>query len=784
MVGKLARAVAAVSVSMPVVVVIDDADRLELDLARILIENLIGRIDGQVLVVAAVNPGGDLESALTSQAMYGLTEGRVQTVDTETGMDYQARVDLAAELCPNLPRTAIHRIGQRTQTFAEVFAVASAEDLTELDVTSDHAIVKEMDKVINAQIDQAPPSKQAVVLAWAGGVMHATQAERALQVLEEPRPGDDDGDHDVIQFESLVRLADPASPRLAEKVAGLVPSKRHRLAKTALDTALEIGQDPQAGPVERVVAWQAVHKKRADLQDRTQLVGVQCQLVHGLEDLDDPAAAYEVAKTALVEYQVRKPDEQKTPEYNDLSAAVLRLALIRKRAHNDPLIDAMIAAAIEGGAVVGLEACIWAAIDLLNRRDQRERALGLTDQIVGELTNRKDLGTIGNRWRLLLAFHTGRAKCPAITQQLLAPMLDGSSTPENEDAARKVLYAVDGRQADTRLQVIGLEAELKALPSHVDSEHLRLHAALATDYRDLGDYLQALHHLQHELPLRRRIQGPDHRDTLTTRSNIASMTGHSGHPAEALQLFQELLPDWEQTLGRSDPGIIATRANIAFWTAQSGFIEEALQLARELLPDCTRIHGPGDPLTLKTRSNIASWTGRCGHPAEALRLFQELLPDQERVLGPDEPDTLRTQNNIAFWTGQCGHPAEALHLFQELLPDREQVLGPDHPDTLTTRNNVAYWTGESGHIAEALRLSQELLPDRDRVLGSDHPDTLGTRSNIAFWTANSGHRAEALRLFQELLPDQVRSLGPNHPHTVRTRGAIQQLSPPDTSPNG
>ena len=103
MVAKLARAVAAVSVSVPVVVIIDDADRLEPDLAVILVENLIERIDGQVLVIAAVASGGDLMSTLTSRATYGLTEGRVRSVGVEPDMDYQARVHLAAELCPNLP---------------------------------------------------------------------------------------------------------------------------------------------------------------------------------------------------------------------------------------------------------------------------------------------------------------------------------------------------------------------------------------------------------------------------------------------------------------------------------------------------------------------------------------------------------------------------------------------------------------------------------------------------------------------------------------------------------
>ena len=82
--------------------------------------------------------------------------------------------------------------------------------------------------------------------------------------------------------------------------------------------------------MDKVVAWQAAHRVRADLQDRAQLTGVQCQLVHGLEDLDDPAAAYQVAATALAEYPASQPGQQQTPEHDDLSAAVLRLARTRQ----------------------------------------------------------------------------------------------------------------------------------------------------------------------------------------------------------------------------------------------------------------------------------------------------------------------------------------------------------------------------------------------------------------------------------------------------------------------
>jgi hypothetical protein len=769
-VAKLGQAVAAVSVSAPVVVVIDDADRLEPDLGIILIENLIERIDGHVLVVAAVNPDGNLLSELTSRAMYGLTEGRVHAVEADPEMGYEARADLIAELRPQLPAAAIRRIGQRTQTFAEVFAVAAAERLADpVAGGADAAIEVMVNEVIDDKVNRAPASPLAVVLAWAGSILHVRQAERAVGILAEGRQFGTDGD--VVQFESLIQLADPASPRPAEKRRGLAAQQRHRMAQIVLDTAMEIGEDSGAGLVEKVVAWQGVHRVRTDLQDRSGLLGVQCQLVRGLEGLGDLGAAYQVAKTAQEEYLAGQPNDQQAPEQGELATALLRLARTRT-ARNDPLVKATVAAAARGGAAVGLEARIWAAVDLLAQPGQRKQALELTNQIITELNGRSDLGAVGNRWRLLLAFHAGRAGYPAIAQRLLASMLVAPSPPEDQDAARAVLYAVSGLKADTRLQVIGLEAELQALPSDAVSDRLRVHHVLAVDYADLGDYGRALDHAHLELPLRRDLQGADHPSTLTARHDIARWTGHYGHQAEALRLYKELLPDLVRVLGPDHPSTLAARGNIAGLAGDCGDLAEALRLDKELLPDLVRVLGPDHPNTLVVRNNIARWAGECGHHAEALGLSKELLPDQERVLGPDHPDTLATRGNIAVWTGQCGDRAEALRLYKELLLDRERVLGPDHPDTLATRSGVAFSTGECGHQAEALRLYKELLPDLERGLGPDHPITLTTRNNLAGRIAERGDQAEALRLSKVLLPDLKRVLGPYHPNTLTTRGNI------------
>jgi hypothetical protein len=63
---------------MPVVMIIDDIDHLEHELAVTLVENLIGRPTGQVLVAATADPGSKVAATLRSRARYGLTARAVR----------------------------------------------------------------------------------------------------------------------------------------------------------------------------------------------------------------------------------------------------------------------------------------------------------------------------------------------------------------------------------------------------------------------------------------------------------------------------------------------------------------------------------------------------------------------------------------------------------------------------------------------------------------------------------------------------------------------------------
>ena len=122
--ARAARAVAAVSASVPALVVIDDADYMKSGLAVTVIENLIDHHDSRVLVIAAVDLGSDLAAALTSRARYGRTAGRVHRAGIDPRMGPRSRAELAGELSPHLTAAEAEQLARQTRTFAEIFAAS------------------------------------------------------------------------------------------------------------------------------------------------------------------------------------------------------------------------------------------------------------------------------------------------------------------------------------------------------------------------------------------------------------------------------------------------------------------------------------------------------------------------------------------------------------------------------------------------------------------------------------------------------------------------------------
>jgi tetratricopeptide (TPR) repeat protein len=211
---------------------------------------------------------------------------------------------------------------------------------------------------------------------------------------------------------------------------------------------------------------------------------------------------------------------------------------------------------------------------------------------------------------------------------------------------------------------------------------------------ELGDsFTQAIKYGQDLVGDCERVLGPDHRDTMTSRYNLARAYRLAGRLKEPTALLERALTDSERVLGPDDPDTLKYRNSLAYTYRLDddlpGRLEKAIPLLERTLTDSERVLGPDHPETLKYRNSLASAYRDAGRLEEAIALFEGTLAARERVLGPDHRDTMYSRNDLASAYRDAGRLQEAIALFEGTLAARERVLGPDHPDTMTSRNNLA-----------------------------------------------------------------------------------------------
>jgi Tetratricopeptide repeat len=258
---------------------------------------------------------------------------------------------------------------------------------------------------------------------------------------------------------------------------------------------------------------------------------------------------------------------------------------------------------------------------------------------------------------------------------------------------------------------------------------------------------------------------------------IARYLGYSGSYPAARDLFQLIADAYSEddAYGPEYRDTLAARQQLAYWTGEAGDAAGARDQLAALLPISERVLGAEHPDTLTTRHELARWTEIAGDVAGARDQYAALLPIHQRVLGTEHPDTLTPRHNLAHFTGQAGDAAGARDQYAALLPIHQRVLGAEHPDTLTPRHNLAHFTRQAGDAAGARDQLAAPLPIRERVQGAEHLDTLATRNNLAHFTGEAGDAPGARDQYAALLPVMERILGPEDPLTLIIRA---------TSPTG
>ncbi|MGK3110630.1 tetratricopeptide repeat protein [Streptomyces sp. WAC05858] len=287
-----------------------------------------------------------------------------------------------------------------------------------------------------------------------------------------------------------------------------------------------------------------------------------------------------------------------------------------------------------------------------------------------------------------------------------------------------------------------------------------------------GSLTHATSHLHRAHDGRHRLLGPDHPDTLTSRSNLAGAYESAGDLGRAIPLFEQTLTDTVRVLGEDHPYTLASRHNLACAYESAGDLGRAIPLFEQTLTDMMRVLGEDHPHTLTSRSNLAGAYESAGDLGRAIPLYEQDLTDCLRVLGPGHPDTLASRHNLACAYESAEDLGRAIPLFEQNLTDSLRVLGEDHPHTLASCNNLAGAYRSAGDLGRAIPLYEQNLTDRLRVLGPDHPDILASCNNLAGAYRSAGDLGRAIPLYEQNLTDSLRVLGEDHPHTLISRNEL------------
>ncbi len=117
--------------------------------------------------------------------------------------------------------------------------------------------------------------------------------------------------------------------------------------------------------------------------------------------------------------------------------------------------------------------------------------------------------------------------------------------------------------------------------------------------------------------------------------------------AQAIVIGERVVAASERVLGPDHLQTLSSRSNLAAAYQVAGRLDEAIPLNEQVLAARERVLGLDHPETLKSRNNLGSAYRAAGRLDEAISLHEQVLAARERVLGPDHPDTLVSRNNLA-----------------------------------------------------------------------------------------------------------------------------------------
>jgi tetratricopeptide (TPR) repeat protein/predicted Ser/Thr protein kinase len=317
-----------------------------------------------------------------------------------------------------------------------------------------------------------------------------------------------------------------------------------------------------------------------------------------------------------------------------------------------------------------------------------------------------------------------------------------------------------------------------------------LHETVGGIYLGLGRLEEAQAQLERAVAIRRSERGEEHRDTLKTKSDLASLYLIRNNLQAARDLWEHVLRHARRTLGDDDPLTRRSLVQLVETYKRSFRMPVAETLLANLVEDQRSRLGEDNPTTLETiRLLVALFeTFRPGDSAHvnhvaAEAFLRRLLAHQRRSLGEANNATVNSVNLLSrVYTAQQKY-SEAEVFLNEILESQRRTLSSDNPATRATANLLAAVFLSQNKFKAAEDLLIPLVPDATmpkfvkagRRNSEELSTTLESMRLLAEVYSKSGKSAQVHALQENIAKLKQVAYGPGLPEMVKDEDVVARV---------
>jgi serine/threonine-protein kinase len=322
-------------------------------------------------------------------------------------------------------------------------------------------------------------------------------------------------------------------------------------------------------------------------------------------------------------------------------------------------------------------------------------------------------------------------------QQFMLNLFNGSSSGAAPSEDLRVTTVLDR----------GVQ-EARALDQDPETQ-AELYETLAGIYQDLGRFDRADPLLASALELRRRISGPDSRESTATLLATGMLRLQQARPKEAESLARAALAVDKSKFGPDDPSTAKAMSALGRVLEEEGVYDQAIPLLQQAVklqsgrPDLA----PDLAMSVSALAAANYYTGRF---ATADEFYKQALAIDEKLYGSLHPRVANDFVDLGEVQHDLGSDIEAEKFYRQALAIDKAWYGDKHPDTAFSMMAVGQSLVYQKRYDEAAPYLEGSLATQQEIFGPNHPRVAMAFNQVGLLEERRGRLEAAERDFTRM----------------------------------